>query len=145
MADTQNSDTTLWKGAIYPAVIVATTTCICVAIIKGRSGLFAGLLASFTIIIFFSIHLVVARISRNLEPMLTMALAMLSYFIKVILMALFLLLVSKYAENGTVDRTSFAFCAILIIIAWLFGEIRSFLKLRLQLPLPNKKELSDDS
>jgi len=34
------------------------------------------------------------------------------------------------------DRESFAICAILITMAWLFGEVRSFFKLKVQLPLP---------
>ena len=90
-------------------------------------------------IIFFSIHLLVARISRNLDPMLTMALAMFSYFAKVLFMGVFLLLVTKYTDRSTFDRGSFAICAILITMAWLFGEIRSFLKLRVHLPLPKKE------
>jgi len=139
MSNTQSSDINLWKGAIFPALIVATLTCISVAVINGKSGLLAGLLASFTVIIFFSIHLLVARISRNLDPMLTMALAMFSYFAKVLFMGVFLLLVTKYTDRATFDRGSFAICAILITMAWLFGEIRSFLKLRVHLPLPKKE------
>jgi hypothetical protein len=91
------------------------------------------------VIIFFSIHLLVARISRNLDPMATMALAMFSYFAKVLFMGVFLLLVTKYTDRATFDRGSFAICAILITMAWLFGEIRSFLKLRVHLPLPKKE------
>jgi hypothetical protein len=68
-----------------------------------------------------------------------MALAMFSYFAKVILMGAFLLLVTRYSDKSTIDRGSFAICAILITMAWLFGEIRSFLKLRVQLPLPKKE------
>ncbi len=136
MSDQQNSDTQLWKGAILPAVIVAAISLICVTIANHRPGLFAGLFASFTVIIFFSIHLLIARISRNLDPMTTMALAMFSYFAKVVLMGVFLLLVTKFTDRSTIDRASFAICAILITMAWLFGEIRSFLKLRIQLPLP---------
>jgi hypothetical protein len=107
--------------------------------VNGRSGLYGGVLASLTVIIFFSVHLLVARVSRNLDPLATMALAMFSYFAKVILMGAFLLLVTRYSDKSTIDRGSFAICAILITMAWLFGEIRSFLKLRVQLPLPKKE------
>ena len=102
-------------------------------------------IASVTVIIFFSVHLLVARLSRNLDPMATMALAMFSYFTKVILMGAFLVLVTKFTDPASVDRMSFAISAILIIIAWLFGEIRSFLKLRLQLPLPSKEDINYES
>ena len=140
MSEKDTSDTALWKGAIFPASIVAILLVIIMSVINGRSGLLGSLLASITVIIFFSIHLLVARVSRDLDPMATMALAMFSYFAKVIFMGVFLLLVTKFTDRSTVDRTSFAICAILITMAWLFGEIRSFLKLRVNLPLPKREE-----
>ena len=140
MKENVSSDTTLWKGAILPSSVVAIFLIITMSVVNGRSGLLGALLASITVIIFFSIHLLVARISRDLDPMATMALAMFSYFAKVIFMGVFLLLVTKFTDRSTVDRTSFAICAILITMAWLFGEIRSFLKLRVNLPLPKREE-----
>jgi predicted permease len=140
MNEKEASDTTLWKGAILPASVIAILLVIIMSVVNGRSGLLGALLASITVIIFFSIHLLVARVSRDLDPMATMALAMFSYFAKVIFMGVFLLLVTKFTDRNTVDRTSFAICAILITMAWLFGEIRSFLKLRVNLPLPKRKE-----
>jgi uncharacterized membrane protein len=140
MSEKEASDTALWKGAILPAAIIAILLAVIMSVVNGRPGLFGALLASVTVIIFFSIHLLVARVSRDLDPMATMALAMFSYFAKVIFMGVFLLLVTKFTDRSTVDRTSFAICAILITMAWLFGEIRSFLKLRVNLPLPKREE-----
>jgi hypothetical protein len=133
------SDIQLWKGAIAPATAVASVSLVSLTMINGRPGLLGSLLASFTVIIFFSVHLLVARISRNLDPMATMAVAMFSYFAKVLFMGVFLLLVTKHTDRATFDRGSFAICAILITIAWLFGEIRSFLKFRIHLALPKKE------
>ena len=131
------SDIQLWKGAIVPAATVAAIALIVDTVIKGKSGFLGGLLASITVIIFFSVHLLVARISRNLDPMATMMLAMFSYFAKVIFMGVFLVLITKFTDRSTVDRTSFAISALMITMAWLVGEIRSFMKLRFQMPLPN--------
>lgn len=131
------SDTQLWKGAIVPASIVAAMALIADTVLKGKSGFLGGLLASITVIIFFSVHLLVARVSRDLDPMATMMLAMFSYFAKVIFMGVFLVLITKFTDRSTVDRTSFAISALLITMAWLVGEIRSFMKLRFQMPLPN--------
>ncbi len=139
MSNNQSSDTVLWQGAIIPASITALLSLIVMATLKGKSGAVGAILASVTVIIFFSIHLLVARISRNLDPIITMALAMFSYFAKVVFMGIFLLLVTRFTDRSTVDRASFAICAILITMAWLFGEVRSFLKLRVQLPLPKKE------
>jgi predicted permease len=134
------SDTQLWRGAVLPASVVAGLSSTVMAFVNGQSGLFGALLASMTVIIFFSVHLLVARVSRDLDPMATMALAMFSYFAKVVFMGAFLLIVTRYTDRSTIDRGSFAICAILITMAWLFGEIRSFLKLRFQMPLPKKEE-----
>jgi predicted permease len=134
------SDTQLWRGAVLPAALVAGLSSTVMAFVNGQSGLFGALLASMTVIIFFSVHLLVARVSRDLDPMETMALAMFSYFAKVVFMGAFLLIVTRYTDRSTIDRGSFAICAILITMAWLFGEIRSFLKLRFQMPLPKKEE-----
>ena len=133
------SDTQLWKGAIIPASIVAVISLALGGLLRGRSGFFGGLLASITVIIFFSIHLLVARISTDLDPMVTMMLAMFSYFAKVIFMGVFLILITKFTDRSTVDRSSFAISSLLITMAWLAGEIRSFMKLRFQMPLPGEK------
>jgi hypothetical protein len=133
------SDTQLWKGAIIPASVVAVISLALGGLLRGRSGFFGGLLASITVIIFFSIHLLVARISRHLDPMVTMMLAMFSYFAKVIFMGVFLILITKFTDRSTVDRSSFAISSLLITMAWLAGEIRSFMKLRFQMPLPGEK------
>jgi hypothetical protein len=139
MSEGKSSDTLLWQGAILPVSSLALISIIVMSLLNGRSGAFGALLASITVIVFFSIHLLVAKISRNLDPMATMALALFSYFAKVILLGVFLLLVTRFTDRSTIDRSSFTICAILITMAWLIGEIRSFFKLRSNLPLPKKE------
>jgi hypothetical protein len=54
-------------------------------------------------------------------------------------MAMFLLAVTRLSEPESVDRTSFGISALAITFAWLFGEVRSFFKLRLELSPAEKK------
>lgn len=129
----------LWVGALIPSSAVAIIALVLCAILRHKSGLLGALLASATVIIFFSVHLLISKISTNLDPMITMALAMFSYFAKVIVMGVFLLLITRLTSPATVDRTSFGVSAIAIAVAWLGGEIRAFFKLRIHLPLPEKK------
>jgi hypothetical protein len=135
----QSSETNLWRGALIPAVTVATISIIAGMAISGASGLWGALLASVTVILYFSVHLFISKISQNLDPMATMALAMFSYFAKVFLMGALLLVVTKTTSPETVDRPTFAVSALSITAAWLAGEIRAFVKLRFQLPLPQTK------
>jgi ATP synthase protein I len=135
----QSSETNLWRGALIPAVTVAAISIIAGTLIRDTSGLWGSMLASATVILYFSVHLLISKISENLDPMATMALAMFSYFAKVILMGALLLIVTKTTSPETVDRPTFAISALLITAAWLGGEIRAFVKLRFQLPLPQTK------
>jgi len=140
----QSSETNLWRGALIPAISVALISIIAGVFIRGASGLWGSLLASATVILYFSVHLLISKISVNLDPMATMALAMFSYFAKVILMGALLLVVTKTTSPETVDRPTFAIAALSITAAWLAGEIRAFVKLRFQLPLPQTKGSTTD-
>jgi hypothetical protein len=99
-------------------------------------GFLGALLAQFVVIIYFIVHLGVSRISTNLDPMSTMALAMFSYFTKLLFVGVFLYLVSTFTSLETIHRTSFGVTAIVLTLAWLGGEIASYTKLRIHLPLP---------
>ena len=136
------SEQKLGRSAIFLATIATVLSLVVVTVFNGRSGFLGGLLASITVIIFFSVQLLVARISRDLDPTLTMLLAMISYFAKVILMGVFLVLIGRFTDRSTVDRTSFAISALVITMIWLATEIRSFTKIRFQMPLP--KGTSDE-
>ena len=141
----ENNEVSLWRGALVPAIITATVAVVAGVLIRGTSGLWGALLASATVILYFSVHLLISRISKDLDPMATMALAMFSYFAKVILMGALLLVVTKTTSPETVDRPTFAIAALSITAAWLAGEIRAFVKLRFQLPLPQTKGSNESS
>ena len=129
----KNSNREMWRGALKPAISLSIVSIIIATGFSGISGFYAATLATFTVIIFFSVSLFVARLTRDANPIATMALAMFSYFTKLILMALFLIAVTRLTDPETVDRTAFGLSALAITFAWLAGEVRSFFKLRLEL------------
>jgi hypothetical protein len=129
----------IFKSAFIPSVIAAVIFVAVLGATRKSSGLWGALLGAATVIIFLSVHLIVNGISKNLDPMAVMALAMFSYFAKVALMGAFLVIVTKTTSPAAVDRTSFAIAALSITSIWLAAEIRAFLRLRPQLPLPEKK------
>ena len=136
MSDQNNSETIMLRGALKPTLIVGVLAIVISTIFAGMSGFLGALLAQFVVIIYFIVHLGVSRISRNLDPMNTMALAMFSYFTKLLLVGVFLYLVSTFTSRESINRTSFGVTAIALTFAWLGGEIASFMKLRIHLPLP---------
>ncbi len=131
-----NSNAALWRGALLPSIAVSLFSIITSSIFRSYPGFWGALLATLTVVIFFSVSMLVSRLTKDANPIMTMALAMFSYFSKLILMALFLILVTRLTDPGEVDRTAFGVSALLVAIAWLGGEIRAFFRLRLQLPLP---------
>ncbi len=134
-----SSETMMWRGALIPSLVV---TVICVGgsiALKKGPGAWGSLLASLIVLLFFSVHLGISAIAKNLDPIATMALAMFSYFAKVMVMGVFLLVITKFTSPASVNRAAFAVTALAITAAWLAGEIRAFLKLKLGLPLPLQK------
>jgi hypothetical protein len=67
-----------------------------------------------------------------------MAMALFSYFAKLFFLGLFLWALAKYTDRQTIDRLSFGAAACALTIAWLAGEIASYLKLKTHLPLPTQ-------
>ena len=126
----------LGKGALIPASAVGLVGLIIATAIKGRSGFYGGLLAQALVVIFFAVHLLVSKYSAKMDPIGVMAMAMLSYFAKIIILGALFFLVLANIDEKTLNRTVFGVIAISVTVAWLSGEVRAFFKLRTQLPLP---------
>jgi len=132
------SESAMLKGALLPTVIVGIICIGLFTLLKGLHGLYGALVAQCVVVIFFLVHLLISKLSRNLDPMATMALAMFSYFAKVMVMGAFLLILTKFTSREVIDRTSFGITALVLTAAWLGGEIKSYLSLKIHLPLPPK-------
>jgi hypothetical protein len=130
-------------GALIPTFAVGIIGIIAAALIRGKAGLLGALLAQLVVVMYFTVHLAVSAISRKLDPLTTFALAIFSYFAKIALLGLFLWLLTRYTSRSTIDRGSFGVVALALTVAWLGGEIRSFLKLRIHLPLPQDKKTEE--
>jgi fructose-specific phosphotransferase system IIC component len=135
----KSNESLLFRGAFVPTVIVGVVAIAASAVIKGLSGFWGAVLAQFVVIIFFVIHIAVSRMTRNLDPISTMAMAMFSYFAKLFALGALLWAIAKYTDRSTINRTAFGITAVALTIAWLWGEIASYMKLRLHLPLPETK------
>ena len=127
------------RGALIPSSVVGIIAIVVSTIFTGFSGFLGALIAQCVVIIYFAIHIGVSRIARNLDPMSTMALAVFSYFAKLLFLGVFLYLLSTFTSRETINRTSFGATAIALTFAWLGGEIASYMKLRIHLPLPESK------
>ena len=140
----KSNESLLLRGAFVPTLIVSLVAIAVSTFIQGDSGFWGALLAQFVVIIFFVIHIAVSRMTRNLDPISTMAMAMFSYFAKLFALGALLWAIAKYTDRATINRTAFGVTAVALTIAWLWGEIASYMKLRLHLPLPVTKKPEED-
>ena len=134
-----STERALLRGALIPTAVIGVASIAISTWVKGSSGLVGALLAQFVVVIFFAANVGTARLSRDLDPVMTMSLAMFSYMAKVLLLGVFLWLISTFVSTTTCDRKAFALSAVAATFAWLGGEIRAFLALKLHLQLPDRK------
>lgn len=135
---TKDSNSEMLKGALIPSLVVGVIALIISTIFKGSAGLYGALLGQVIVIIFFLVSVGVAFMTKEAEPAVTMALALFSYFAKVLLLGAVIFAINMTTNESQVNRLSFGLTAISLTFAWLAGEVRAFLKLKLHLPLPEK-------
>jgi Na+/phosphate symporter len=126
------------RGALIPTVLTGVVSIVASFALAGLPGLYGAFLAQFIVVIFFAVTLWVSKLSKNLDPLSTMGLALFSYTTKLLLIGVFLWVLTTYTDREAINRTSFGVAAILLSLSWLGGEIASYMKLRIHLPLPEK-------
>lgn len=134
-----STERALFRGAVIPTFVIGVISIALSTWLKGSAGLVGALLAQFVVVIFFAANIGVARLSRDLDPVMTMSLAMFSYMAKVLMLGVFLWLITTFVSADTCDRKAFALSAVAATFAWLGGEIKAYLGLKLHLQLPPKQ------
>jgi len=133
-----STERALLRGAVIPTIVIGVISLIASTWLKGGAGFVGALLAQFVVVIFFATNIGAARLTRDLDPVMTMAIAMFSYMAKVLALGVFLWLITTFVSADTCDRKAFALSAVAATFAWLGGEIRAYLALKLHLQLPGK-------
>ena len=134
----QSNESQLLKGALTPTLIIGVIAIAAATYFRGTPGFIGALLAQVVVVIYFLVHLLVSKFSQNLDPMSTMAMAMLSYFAKILLAGAFFWILGQYTTEADLDRKVFGITAVALTFAWLGGEVASYLKLKTHLPLPHE-------
>lgn len=134
----RSNESQLLKGALTPTLIIGVIAIAAAAYFRGTPGFIGALLAQVVVVIYFLVHLLVSKFSRDLDPMSTMAMAMLSYFAKILLAGAFFWILGQYTTEADLDRKVFGITAVALTFAWLGGEVASYLKLKTHLPLPHE-------
>ena len=78
----------MWRGALSASLVATVIAIVFFTIYSRTPGFFGSALASFVVLIFFSVSIAVGILSRNADPISVMALALMSYFTKLLLLSL---------------------------------------------------------
>ena len=71
-----SNESKLLRAAFIPTFLTSGFAILISTFVKGFSGFLGAVLAQFVVIIFFIIHIAVSRMTRNLDPISTMAMAL---------------------------------------------------------------------
>jgi hypothetical protein len=134
-----STEAQLFKGALKPTLVAGVFSLIASTLYKGLAGFVGALLAQCIVLIFFAVHLIISKYTRDADPMATMALVMISYFIKIFLFGAFLLAVTHLLPEDKCNRIAFGVSAIVATLVWLVAEIVAYMKLKTHLQLPPQK------
>jgi len=94
-----SNEAQMLKGAVKPTAITGLIAVIVSAIFAGLPGFYGALLAQFIVVIFFAVTLGVSKISKDLDPLSTMGLALFSYTTKLLFVGLFLWAITNFTER----------------------------------------------
>ena len=134
----QKSSRAMLNGALAPSLIVGIFSLLIWTWVKGRPGLYGSIIAQGLVLIFFILNISVWYLTKNAKPYLSLLVAWGMYFAKLLILGIFVYLLDQHTNNSQVSRPAFGATAIALTFAWLFGETRAFLKLKLHLPLPKQ-------
>ena len=102
-----SNESQLLRAAFIPTFLTSGFAILISTFVKGFPGFLGAVLAQFVVVIFFIIHIAVSRMTRNLDPISTMAMALFSYFAKLFALGLLLWAIATYTDRSTIDRTTF--------------------------------------
>jgi hypothetical protein len=137
--NSESNEKKLLLGAAKPSALAGVAAAILFTVFHGKAGFIGSLLAQLVVVIYLVVHIGVSKVSVNLDPISTMAVALASYFIKFFALGFMLWFITAHTSRESIDRISFGISALVVTFTWLGGEIASYLKLKTHLPLPPQK------
>jgi ATP synthase protein I len=117
----------VWRDAGAVSALIAVAAIVAGTVLRDGKGFWGATLGATVVVIFFVVHLIVSAVTKEMDPISTMALAMFAYFAKIFALAGFLI---AFRNSTFLDRTTFGATAILVTAGWLAAEIRAFTKTR---------------
>ncbi|MFT4147188.1 MAG: hypothetical protein QM632_00075 [Micrococcaceae bacterium] len=121
----------MWFTILKKCVVISTLALIVVCVIfyaiSGVHGTMSAVWGGLTVEAFSGISLVVAVVVSRKHPELLLVSFGAGYIVKIMMFALFFMLIKK---PSWLDGAAFVYSALLVLLAWLATEVVSFMKIK---------------
>jgi len=124
----QANDVRLLRAAVIPTVLVGMVAVLVAGLIDGGKGALGAGFGVVAVTLFFAVGLVAVAYASRVSPAVMMAAAMVSYFVKLLVLVL---LLNSFADSDTWSPRAFAWTVIACTVCWTVAEARGFMKLRM--------------
>ncbi|WP_326820441.1 hypothetical protein [Streptosporangium sp. NBC_01756] len=132
----QDNDLRILRAAVIPTALVGLVAVVVAAFLAGTKGALGAGIGVIVVAAFFTISLIAVAYAARISPTMMMAAAMISYFTKILVLAVLL----KFFEDATVwSPRAFGLTVIVCTICWTIGEARGFMRLRMLYVDPDAK------
>lgn len=121
------SDMRIVRGAVLATALVAVVVVVVAGVLAGRTGVYGALFGSGLAIAFFAITIVVVSAAGRIADELMLPVALGTYLVKVIAIALLLILLH---DTTAFSRTAFALATVIGACVFLVAELRIALRAR---------------
>ena len=119
------------RGALVAALVVGINAAVVSIVAAGLPGLWGALLGLLTVIVFSGVGLIALHLSRKTSPTMQLAVAMASYTGRIAFFGgLLAIALSSDSLARHVNLTVLGVVALVVVMAWMAGEIWAWSRLR---------------
>lgn len=124
----------LVRAAVLPGLVAGTVVTIVALLIQGAAGFWGALAGTLLVTAFFSSGQLVLRAFKSIEPVLLMAIALMTYALQVVvLIALYAVFANSGVSDDEFSTKAFGIAVLVATAVWIVALIRAAKRERIPL------------
>jgi len=124
----QATDLRLLRGAAVPTVAAGLVAIVACSVAVGSKGLIGAILGTVLVLGFFSVSIIVVGRTARRQPELLMGVALLTYVVKLIFLAVLLV---AFKHTTLFHAKAFAWTIVGCTVVWIAAELITFSRLKI--------------
>lgn len=133
-------DVRILRGAAVPTAVVGLVVVAASALLAGGKGVLGAGFGVVVVGAFFSLGIVVIAWASRINPVAMMNVAILTYIVKIALLALVLV---AFADTDAFETKAFAAAILVCTLVWMGAQVRAFSREKMLYVEPADPDLQD--